>query len=135
MTTTPLRNFDDVTTAPQIDVKSSVGFSAEVTVTVNPSTSSSFLLRSDEAWDWQDLRDYVVREIEARFGVFPRNPLREAATFKSFMTRWGVQAPAIARYAFETLDGRWAGAPISVNRFCKNSDPYFAAVIAETITR
>ena len=80
-------------------------------------------------WAWSDLRDYVVSQIETRFGAFPRDAKKEAGIFKSFLARHGDDAVAIARFAFEVEDGYWAGAPISVNRFCKASDPYFAEKI------
>ena len=39
-------------------------------------------MRSDETWGWQDLRDYVVAQIEARGGAVVRDPKKEAAIFK-----------------------------------------------------
>lgn len=86
-----------------------------------------------DGWTWQDLQAYVVQEIEARFGLFPRNACKESGIFKSFLARWGEQAPAIARFAFDSCDGYWRGAPISVNRFCKASDDYFASVIVASL--
>lgn len=94
---------------------------------------TTYVGRTDEQWDWQALRDYVVREIEARFGPAPRDARKEAGIFKSFLARWGSAAPAIARFAFESHDGYWRGAPISVNRFCLASDEYFAAVIRASL--
>ncbi len=95
--------------------------------------STTHLLKPDAEWGWEELRDYVVQAIHQRHGAFPRKATTECAIFKSFMSRWGSQAPAIARSAFEHFDGMWRGAPISVNRFCKASDVYFAAVIAERL--
>lgn len=94
---------------------------------------AGFVGKPDEFWSWSDLRDYVVREIQSRFGPFPRNPKTEASIFKSFLGRHEGHAPAIARFAFESHDGYWCGAPISVNRFCKASDAYFAAVILASL--
>ena len=90
-------------------------------------------MKSDESWGWQELRDYVIREIERRHGPQVRNPKTESSIFKSFITRWPDQAVAIAKTAFEVHNGMWRNAPISVNRFCKASDEYFAAVIAKNL--
>ncbi len=85
-------------------------------------------------WGWEHLRDYCVDQIVALHGPFPRmNQPAEDATFQRFHREWGADAPRIARYAFEICGGRWGGAPISVNRFCKNSDPYFAKPICDKI--
>ena len=103
-----------------------------VTVTRQPSmTSKAYVGKTD--WGWDDLRDYVVGQIEERFGAFPRDSRKEAGIFKSFLSRYPDKAQQIARFAFEVSDGRWKGSPISVNRFCRGSDPYFADVIAERL--
>lgn len=89
-----------------------------------------------EHWSWRELRDYVADEIIKRFGVFPRDDIREAAIFKSFVDRWGIdEARTIATFAFETQDGRWKGAPVGMTRFCKASDPYFAEPITRHLAR
>lgn len=85
---------------------------------------------ADDCWGWEELRDYVVGQIERLHGVFPREGAKEAAIFKRFVSEWGSQSAAIARYAFEIRGGMWKGAPIKVTRFTKGSDPYFAAEIA-----
>jgi hypothetical protein len=95
--------------------------------------SVTFALKPDAEWGWEELRDYVVNAIEQRHGEFPRNFKTEHSIFKSFLSRWGTQAPAIARTAFEHFDGMWKGAPIGVNRFCKASDQFFAQVIADRL--
>ena len=59
----------------------------------------------------------VVRKAD-EFGIFSR-----------FHKTYGEQAGKIAKHAFEVADGYWANAPISVNRFTKGSDPYFAEPI------
>lgn len=84
-------------------------------------------------WTWEDLQAYVVKEIQQRFGAFPRDPFREKSIFSSFLTRWGAKAGPIAKYAFERYQGMWKGSPISVQRFCKNSDKYFASVIDQEL--
>lgn len=99
-----------------------------------PSPSSvarrSDLLSSD--WGWGELRDYVVASIIERFGPILRNPVTEKSIFSSFINRWGAdEAEAIARRAFEIHEGVWGSAPISVNRFCIASDPYFAEPLLE----
>lgn len=132
-----LRHFDtplDQTDARTVVLRSTpqVRVTEKVTVTAQPSAARAFLAKGAEQWTWQDLRDYVVTQIEQRFGVFPRDPRRESGIFKSFLARY-PQAPDIARYAFEVSDGFWMGAPVSVNRFCKGSDRYFGDVIIERL--
>lgn len=112
-------------------VTSNVVIEESVRVIPRPSESRAYLGKSD--WEWDDLRDYVVAQIEQRFGVFPRDSRKEASIFKSFLGRWGQQAQQIARFAFEVEDGYWKGSPVSVNRFCKASDPYFSEVIARRL--
>lgn len=98
----------------------------DVEVTLMPSEGRAYLTKDPSAWAWSDLRDYVVHEIEARFGVWPRDSKKEFGIFTRFAKEHGADAGRIAKFAFETHNGIWAGAPISVNRFCKGSDPFFA---------
>lgn len=133
--TTTLRHFDD-----EVDIRrangtptTTVKMVESITITPKPSEGRTHLLAEASAWTWEQLRDYVVQSIEHRFGAFPRNFKTEHSIFKSFVSRWGSQAGPIAVHAFEVLDGRWAGAPISVNRFCKNSDTFFASEIAKKL--
>lgn len=91
------------------------------------------LLSAGPAWTWEQLRDYVVQQIEQRWGARPRDPLKEAGIFKSFISRWGDQSQAIARAAFEVYGGSWNGAPVSVERFSKGSDRYFAELISQNL--
>lgn len=95
---------------------------------------TAFLAREVKDWSPEDLRDYVATQIVSRFGVFPRDARKEHGIFHSFVNRWGITtAVAIARYAYEIRDGRWKGAPVRFERFCKNSDPYFAEPIAQLL--
>lgn len=107
------------------------------TVTVIPRTTSQGMAhigKPDAEWGWADLRDYVIHEIQRRFGSCPRkDPKVEYGIFNSFMSRWGIKAPAIARHAFETGSGVWKGEPVHIENFCKNSDAYFAQPIAERL--
>lgn len=106
----------------------------EQTVTVAPISSATQMLKQQERWGWEELRDYVFTEIERRFGPFPKpEGYKQKAIFESFLQRWDDRAAPIARAAFEVFDGRWAGAPVSIYRFCRNSDAFFAAVIAERL--
>jgi hypothetical protein len=105
-----------------------------LTTTLAPSAKSTHVLKGESEWGWEELRDYVVSSIEKRHGAFPRNYKTEASIFKAFISRWGSQAPAIARFAFEFSDGMWHNAPISVNRFCKASDAYFAVPISQRLS-
>lgn len=115
-----------VTTAPVV--------TETIKVTPTPmSEARAFVAKADSAWEWDDLRDYVVHQIEQRFGPWPRDSFKEAGTFKRFLAEWGTDAPRIARHAFEVCDGWWSSAPISINRFTRGSDPFFAQVIADRL--
>lgn len=85
-------------------------------------------------WSADDLRNYVVRQIETFFGDFPKEPQKIAGIFRSFHSRYGEWAGPIAVAAFDLYAGRWRGAPISVTRFCKGSDPYFSDPIKQRLT-
>lgn len=102
---------------------------------VAPSVSKTFLTGSEHGmeWGWEQIRDYVVAGIEQQTGSFPRNPLTEAGIFKGFKARWGELAGPIAIYAIDVAEAWWQNAPISVNRFCKGSDPYFADPISKRV--
>lgn len=102
-------------------------------VRVTPVAGSSYLMKPDSQWTWEDLRDYVMGQIVAHHGPQLRNPVKEAGIFKGFMARYGDKAVGIARFAFEQQRGMWQRAPISVTRFCKGSDPYFADQIAKRL--
>lgn len=102
-------------------------------VHVTPVAGAAYLMKADTAWSWEDLRDYVMGQIEQFHGPQIRNAMKEASIFKGFMNRHGSKAVGIARFAFEQQRGMWQRAPIAVNRFCKGSDPYFADVIAERL--
>lgn len=98
-----------------------------------PAQSMTHLAVAEEDWTWQQLRDYVMAQVEERHGEQLRDPRKESGIFKSFLDRWGKLAPAIAKLAFEFYDGWWRNAPITATRFCKGSDPYFAQVIADRL--
>lgn len=106
------------------------------TVTLTPVRTvqpAGWVGKPADQWTWEDLRDYVVRQIEERHGPQVRDFKKESGIFKGFLSRWTSQAPVIAQMAFDVYDGMWRGAPISVNRFCKASDPFFAQVIADRL--
>lgn len=104
-------------------------------VTLRPSrTETAHVAVPTSQWNWSDLRDYIITEVEKRHGPQVRDAMKEASVIKSFITRWGIdQAVAIAKAAFDVHDGMWRNAPISINRFCKGSDDYFAGVIAQNL--
>jgi hypothetical protein len=103
-------------------------------VGVTPTVSRSDLLVETEHWTWSELRDYVASSITERFGPFPRDARKEHSIFNRFFNQYGADAIAVAKYAFGPVcDGWWRGAPISINRFCKSSDPYFVAPIMERL--
>jgi hypothetical protein len=91
---------------------------------------ASYLLKPADQWTWESLRDYVVTEAEKRFGAQVRDPKKEAGIFRGFIARHGIQdAVMVAMAAFEIYEGTWRSAPVTVTRFCKNSDPFFSEVI------
>lgn len=94
------------------------------------SQRAAFIAKDPSDWTWSDLRDYVIAEIEKRQGVQERDVRKEGGIFKSFLSRWGADAPRIAQTVFDFYDGMWNGQPVTVTRFCKGSDPYFSEVIA-----
>jgi hypothetical protein len=98
-------------------------------VEISPPRPASYLIKPDSSWGWEELRDYVVAQIESRFGPFPRELAREKSVFSSFKDRFGSKAPEIARFAFEVEKGMWGNAPIRITRFQRASDEWFAAVI------
>ena len=126
-----MQNFDTV-----LDVQGVSRMVIQESVVVKPraagpsSPSRTHLLTED--WSWRELRDYVVAEVEKRQGSVDIDPVKLAAIFKGFVHRQ-PNAQAIARYAFETLDGYWQNRPVDVYRFCKANDPFFARPISEQI--
>lgn len=103
------------------------------TVRVTPVSNAAYLMKPDESWSWEDLRDYVMGQIVEFHGPQVRNTMKEASIFKGFMSRHGSAAVGIARFAFEQQRGMWQRAPIAVNRFCRGSDPYFADIISDRL--
>lgn len=99
------------------------------TVRVTPVAGAAYLMKEDKDWTAEDLRDYAMGQIEAIHGPQVRNSVKETAIFRSFLGRH-EKAVAIVRFAFEVQRGMWQRAPISANRFCRGSDPFFADVIA-----
>lgn len=87
-----------------------------------------------ECWEWEDIRNYVMRQIETFSGPFPVDPVRLKSIFYSFKKRHGKMAGPIAVAAFDLYQGKWMGAPISVNRFCTASDKCFADVLKQRLT-
>jgi hypothetical protein len=103
---------------------------------VDPATlSKTHLQRDPEAWEWQELRDYVVYEITKMTGEFSghTNGAAEAQIFRSFLRRHGPNAQRIARYALDTCGGLWYASPVTILDFCKNSDPQFADPILKRL--
>lgn len=99
-----------------------------------PRRAVTDLLDSTENWTWQQLRDYVLRACAERHGPAPVDDIKTSAIFKAFHARWGTLAGPIARFAYQQQDGYWRSAPVTPTRFCKASDDYFAAPIAERLT-
>lgn len=89
--------------------------------------SRAYLMKQE--WAWEDLRDYVVYELESRFGGLEPD-YKEAQIFKGFHKRWGaVNAQRIAEYVFKIEDGFWYSKPVDIYRFTSGSDDHFASVI------
>lgn len=99
--------------------------------TAAPITPAAHLIKPDEQWTPEDLRDYILAEVVKRqpLAAQRRNPAAEMAICRSFCERWGVNAPRIARFAFTVCEGWWNNSPIDFRRFSKASDAYFAEVI------
>jgi hypothetical protein len=107
---------------------------ARPTETTTVSLAATDLLDAPEDWSWEQLRDYVLRAVTQRHGPQPtRDPAQINSIFRSFVARWGAQAGPIARFAFEQQDGFWNSAPVTVTRFTKGCDNYFAEPIADRL--
>jgi hypothetical protein len=85
---------------------------------------------STSAFEWERVRDYVIKSILDKHGPFPRDERKENTIFMGFVGRWDDLSMKIAAYAFEEAGGEWLGAPIAIHRFHKTSDPIFAQRIA-----
>jgi hypothetical protein len=107
--------------------------------TAEPVKASAYLTRPEAAWDWRDLRDYVVGKIqEMHPQLLPqRNEAKEFGMFSRFAAKYGQMAGPIAVFAFETspTPGRWANAPIGLGRFAKASDAWFADKILARLSQ
>jgi hypothetical protein len=128
---TMLLDFDSIPVTKIVEVNADV---INETVIATPSKAKTYLATEEDYWGWKELRDFVVAEIEKYHGPQPRDFTKEASIFKSFMTRYPDNAVSIAKFAFGPVaKGMWRGAPISVTRFCKASDPYFSDVIIASL--
>jgi hypothetical protein len=121
-----------------VTAHSNVPSVTERAIAVVTPVRKTHLLTAGANWSWQDLRDYVVGQIETRFGPIPRNTNQETGIFKSFYGRWPagpdlISAADIAQHLYETLGGWWRGSPVRIGRFAKPSDPYCAAIVAEQL--
>jgi hypothetical protein len=106
--------------------------------TTEPATrvamAATDLLDDPMNWSWEQLRDYVLRSTLERHGPQPRREQPVVnSIFQSFSARWGTQAGPIARFAFEQQDGFWRDAPVTITRFTKGNDGYFAGPISERL--
>lgn len=103
------------------------------TVRATAVATAAYLMKADADWTAEDLRDYVMTQVERFHGPQLRNAMKESVIFKSFLSRYGAKAVPIARFAFEVQRGMWHRAPITATRFCKGSDQFFSDVIAERL--
>lgn len=93
-------------------------------------TDRSYMLKDESTWTWSDLRDYIIAKSTELFGTQLRDPMKESVILRAFIGRHGIEkAVLVAMAAYEVYGGIWMGAPVTVTRFTKNSDPYFADVI------
>ena len=107
-----------------------VVFHQEISATPTGTSEAAHLLKPAAEWTWSELRDYVITEIERRFGKMTRNPAKEAGIIKSFIGRYGVEdAVLIAMAAYEVYEGVWRSAPVRFERFTKGNDQYFSNII------
>ncbi len=80
--------------------------------------------------DWEQIRDFVCRSIEERWGPRVRNLAKDDAVFRSFVERHGSDAAwHVARAAVGAWGCSWKGAPLSVERFSVSNDEFFALPI------
>lgn len=105
----------------------------EEKVTVQQVPTRTDMLTAEDDWTWQELRDYVCAQIIQRHGPFPRNAKKEYGIFNRFLNEHGANGILVAKAAFEIYNGWWRGAPISINRFARGSDPYFVAPILASL--
>lgn len=110
----------------------------EVTTTVqvsHPTTEQSYMLKDESSWTWSDLRDYIVTKSTQLFGPPLRDPAKESTILKAFISRHGIEkAVLVAMAAYEVYGGVWMSAPVTVTRFTRNNDPYFADVILARVS-
>jgi hypothetical protein len=103
-------------------------------VSIEPVPARSDLLVEAENWSWAELRDYVTAQIISFFGAFPRDSRKEYGIFHRYHSTYGLDGVRVAEFAFGPVcEGWWGGAPISINRFCKASDPYFTSPILDRL--
>lgn len=122
-------------TPPPAQVVTSAAPQIVQTVQVEHTPARTDMLVDTEKWTWEELRDFVAAEIISRFGPFPRVARKEFGIFSRYINQYGSDGIAVAKYAFGPVqDGWWGQAPISINRFCKASDPYFTVPILERLT-
>lgn len=99
-------------------------------VSIEQVPARSDLLVEAEHWGWMELRDYVASQIINLFGPFPRDSRKEYGIFNRYFGAYGLDGIRVSEFAFGPVcEGWWGGAPISINRYCKASDPYFTEPI------
>jgi hypothetical protein len=80
--------------APTLTVEEAVRMvREEVGIQPQGPSKTTHIALADEQWGWEQLRDYVVTQIEKVNGIFPRNRITEKAIFTSFAKRWGSRRP------------------------------------------
>jgi hypothetical protein len=132
-------NFTDgwgpVSAAPVVRVTERAPTIRENVTVTSRESRTTFIGKDPATWTADDLRSYVVTQIEQRHGAWPRKAPQEVSIFTSYVNRYGEFAGRIAVYVFQDLKGYWRGAPVNhPNRFSKGSDEWFGDVIRERLT-
>ncbi len=105
------------------------------TVEVTPVSEAQARRAAKPAADWtvQDLLEYVTEETDRTGHHLPCRDALKIMT--AFQERYGtVQAVRVARAAFETHGGMWAGAPVTFRRFAESNDEFFSRPIAASFS-
>lgn len=101
-----------------------------------PIASSAYKLKPDDQWTPHDLRDYIIAQITMRDAASLASPQRVVWNniCTGFINRYGAAlAVAIARFAFERMDGVVTGRRVHFGRFTRKADPYFAEEIIKML--
>lgn len=131
-----MRNFDATSGPTTRSQNVTVASAPAVTerVRIGTTTERAYLIAGD--WGWREVRDYVVEQMQQRWGAPQRPPVtKEAGIFKGFVGRWGTTAEMIVRYIFERRDGIVDGRRVKITDFTSAADARVAGPVAEVLNR